>query len=204
MRKILLFVIVMFFATTKSYAQEVSNQSTPQVQETVAQTVTDKLFQFFSQGDPAWRHARLGRSTIGRKGCLVTSLSMAAFHAGDTSINPLLLVQDLEAKGLVTKEGRIVPTKLGTALPLTPVARVRVTDATVAALIEAELKQGRFVVLRLNHSASGKAGQHWVYALKVENGDIFVADPGRGYCDFLKNLYGKIAVAEMLVLEKNS
>lgn len=156
----------------------------------------------FSQSDPRWRTTRLGKTTIGKSGCLVTALSIVAQAAGYT-YTPAQLVMQLNLRGLITRDGLLKTGLVHVVLPtLSVVDRFTVQPANVQK-IRAYLMHGSFVLLKVDRSPKPGIQQHWVVATGYTQDDIRIIDPNGGKRGTIASLFGTNAsTKEALVLEK--
>lgn len=197
MRSALLFVFVacLLCATaTESKADELPDTPAPPAPASAGPSV-QPLVSVLYQSDPRWAHARLGRSTIGRQGCLDTVMAMI-IGKDPRQARDLLL-----RYGLLTARGQLV-WDFPEGFPIAIVNRIMLGRDDAVARVRENLQQGMFVLLQLKHSASGRRGQHWVLGLAETGDDILVIDPVHGP-GTLRDLYGRIAVREMVVVKPN-
>lgn len=162
-----------------------------------AQKKPDAPFTVYTQTDPRWKDVRFGGKTVREHGCAIFSLVQAFFMSG-SPIDPLDLLELLDRERLLTRSGDLrwdfPPT-----LPVAFVMRKSLTQATAVADVERQLSQGMLVMLKLDHSASGKRGEHWVFVYKTAVDDLIVGDPVHGYGS-LRDFYGRLGVSAMVVL----
>lgn len=197
MRFPLLFVLAACYccatATESNAEASLENQAPPPL----AAASEAPAVAVFSQNDPQWARVRLGNGTMAQQGCLVTSLAMALSTAG-ISVNPRELAGTLAEAGLIDRRGRFI-WNLPATFPLGIAARVMLGRHDAVEQVRSKLQDGMLVLLRLNHSASGHRGEHWVLAVRCTGGDIVVADPKRGVGSLL-GFYGRLGIREMVVL----
>lgn len=150
-----------------------------------------------SQGNPAWRWMKLGSTTIGRAGCLVTSLY-------DTLITSKLLssstdlgsfVRLLSAYGLFTPSGDL-RWDIGKLFPVT-VQRITAFGAAALDKAASALSDGTYVLIEL---ATKRGTHHWVRVSRIVNGDAEIRDPNGGRIEWLDSTYGVKAVQGMALI----
>jgi hypothetical protein len=153
-----------------------------------------------SQGDPAWRSMRLGRTTVGRSGCLVMALRDALVEMGVTQSSPDAFVSTLSRNGLFTAQGslywsvdKLFPV---TVRPMQALGRSGYIQATK------HLAEGKGVLLEVTTKRNTR---HWVMATKVVNGDdIEIRDPNGGRVGSLKSLYGVQSLRRIAVISRKA
>ncbi len=136
------------------------------------------------QGDPKWKGISLGgTSSIGRAGCLATSVAIQIKRSGTATpkipdFNPGTFVKYLNSHGGFSS-GNFKwnsPSQTGAApnfkLQSTK-ATISGTGATLANNVKKKLNEGCYMVMRVKY---GEA-QHWVAVIGAENGKIQMADP---------------------------
>ena len=137
-----------------------------------------------SQRDPRWKANRLGfgdpQTTIGSDGCLITSLAMLAGAYG-LSETPATLNDKLVALG--SGVGFYGALFVWEAMPrvLPGVSARRQVDCRLVAApldeIDAELAQGRPVLVEVDMAPSPEVDTHWVVLTEKQGADYLISDP---------------------------
>lgn len=154
-------------------------------------------FASWRQFDSEWKDISLGGvSSVGKAGCLVTSVSMQIARSGTkigtlpsgySEFNPGAFVTSLNEYGGFAGGGNYAWTGYSTIAPnwgMGDFIELDVSDnKSLADAISRELSSGfgsgnsqKFLVLQIHHSASS---QHWVAVNGVENGQVTIFDPAK-------------------------
>lgn len=158
----------------------VQAQTTAEVSSAQPESSRELSFpETFSQSDPRWRTARMGRTTIGQSGCLLTALSMVAQAAG-YNYTPLQLLQQLSVRGLVTRQGLLKTSLVQTVLPTLHVIDRFVIHSDSTQKIRGYINGGSFVLLKIDRSPKPGVQQHWVVATDYTSTTVRVIDPNGG------------------------
>lgn len=156
----------------------------------------------FSQGDPRWRTARMGKTTIGQSGCLLTALSMVAQAAG-YNYTPLQLLQQFNIKGLITRQGLLKTGLVQMVLPDLRIIDRFNTRPDNTHKVRSYMSDGSFVLLKVDRSPKPGVQQHWVVATGYTSTDIRVIDPNGGKRGTITTLFGTTSsTKEALVIGK--
>lgn len=151
-----------------------------------------------SQGDPAWRWMKLGSTTIGKAGCLVTSLY-------DTLITDKLLsastdlgafVRLLSSYGLFTPGGDL-RWDLKRLFPMLTIERMSAFGGAAIQKAAYALSQGAQVLIQV---ATNHGTRHWVVVSRIVNGDALIRDPNGGRIRWLSASYGTQAIRGMATI----
>ena len=143
----------------------------------------------WSQLDERWSGVDMNGTTVGRSGCLITSLSIMAMHSDSiddkalenlgisdiSEFNPGVLANAYSSRGAFNYYGGIA--SWGTISQIIPSitfvrdSNLKSTDKEgIAAEIKEMLDSGLHIILNVN-------GHHWVYIEGVYEGEIFMFDP---------------------------
>lgn len=136
----------------------------------------------FSQTDPQWKAKLLGfdkTSTIGSFGCLLTSMTMCATHYGAADLTPLALNDKMKSiGGFQAGTAFIVGWLIGTAVPGMGIDyRACSGSAAPLAEIDANIAQGRPVIIEVDWSPQPGVQTHYMVAYAKEGEDYLVYDP---------------------------
>ena len=149
-----------------------------------------RKMRFFWQGDARWRHdlLGLGSSTMGKAGCLVTSLTLAAhwlgvktpeFTPGDA--NQLLKkhVNCWNGSNLIMS---LAAKPLGLSCPADKRLKAPFGDPGLKKLLEETLKDGDAAIIHVSTDGDPKdGGEHFILAYQLtEAGEVLCADPALG------------------------
>ncbi|MBL8045744.1 MAG: hypothetical protein JNL09_04340 [Anaerolineales bacterium] len=137
------------------------------------------------QNDPRWQNDLLGfatdgNSTIGKFGCLLTSLAMTANALGADE-TPATLNEKMKA--VQAFQGPWVRAhQIGAAVPGLRVARnVECRDVPAPlADIDATLAASRPVIVLVDYSPDPGVQDHWIVIYGKQGGDYLIRDPWRG------------------------
>ncbi|MBQ9940284.1 MAG: DUF5050 domain-containing protein [Clostridia bacterium] len=144
----------------------------------------DGEYKNWKQYDSRWANIKFPNGeTIKQVGCLVTSIAILVVGSGirdEVEFNPGTFVESLKnnngfsgASLYWSAVERVIPEfKLYSSW-----TSLNGTKKEKAQLISSHLEQGRKVVVR------AVSNQHWVAVDKVENGKIYICDPGRNVTD---------------------
>lgn len=142
--------------------------------------------QWMQFGEP-WSDIYLGSSsgTIGKIGCLVTSISMQIARSGvPVTVNPLnpgTVVQKLNQHGGFTSGGGLYWNAISYVAPsFQYVGQYGLSGSKEARMnaINQLVSDGCYVVIEVKTHAGG---QHWVALDYIGNGDIYMMDPASNY-----------------------
>lgn len=146
----------------------------------------------WKQGDDRWADIPVGGGgSLGKIGCLVTSVAMILAKSGaPTTIqgefNPGTFAQALNASGGIDGDGNYSWSGVTTIAPTfvyqAEVDVSEMTDAEKASTAQDLISQGNYIVAQVTGYVSG---QHWVAIDKVENGRIIMMDPATEQTDML-------------------
>lgn len=200
MRHILASAILLLIVLSSGVVQA---QTTVEVSSAQPEDSRELSFpETFSQGDPRWRAARMGRTTIGQSGCLLTALSMVAQAAG-YNYTPLQLLQQFNIKGIITRQGLLKTGLVQMVLPDLRVIDRFNTRPDNAQKVRGYMSDGSFVLLKVDRSPKPGVQQHWVVATGYTSTDIRVIDPNGGKRGTITTLFGTTSSAkEALVIGK--
>lgn len=133
-----------------------------------------------SQMDPRWKDKILGNdktTTIGKYGCLLTCLAMAANGYGAFETPDTLNDKMKAAKGF--QGALVVPAILPSILPVISFLGFQPCRDYPAPLgdIDAALAANRPVVIELDYSPAPGLQSHWVILLDKQDDDYLIQDP---------------------------
>lgn len=136
----------------------------------------------FSQTDPQWKANLLGfdkSSTIGGFGCLLTSMTMCATHYGAPDLTPAALNDKMKAiGGFQAGTAFIVGWLVGNIVPGMGLDYRACSGAPAPlAEIDANLAQGRPVIIEVDWSPQAGVQTHYMVAYAKEGADYLVYDP---------------------------
>lgn len=137
------------------------------------------------QGDATWSNVRIGNtnSTIGRIGCLVTSIAILIEKSGvNTTIspfNPGTFVEALNKNGGFDGNGNLQYVAVNKAVPgfsyAGHVDLKRKSRSEKLALISQYFSQGYYITAEVKGATSGN--QHWVAVTGVDSINVMMVDP---------------------------
>lgn len=137
------------------------------------------------QGDPSWSNVRIGNtsSTIGRIGCLVTSISILIEKSGvNTTIspfNPGTFVEALNKNGGFDGDGNLQYAAVSKAVPgFKYVGNVNLRGKSRSeklATISQYFSQGYYLTAEVKGATQGS--QHWVAITGVDSVNVMMVDP---------------------------
>ena len=137
------------------------------------------------QGDPSWANVRIGNtsSTVGRIGCLVTSISILIEKSGvNTTIspfNPGTFVEALNKNGGFDSGGNLQYAAVSKAVPgFSYVGNVNLRGKSRSeklALISQYFSQGYYVTAEVKGATPGN--QHWVAVTGLDSVNVMMVDP---------------------------
>ena len=137
------------------------------------------------QGDPSWANVRIGNtsSTVGRIGCLVTSIAILIEKSGvNTTIspfNPGTFVEALNKNGGFDGSGNLQYAAVNKAVPgFKYVGNVNLRGKTRSeklALIVSYFSQGYYITAEVKGATPGN--QHWVAVTGVDTVNVMMVDP---------------------------
>ena len=136
----------------------------------------------FSQTDPQWKSNLLGfdkTSTIGGYGCLLTSMTMCATNYGAANLTPASLNDKMKAiGGFQAGTAFIVGWMIGNVVPGMALD-YRACSGSPAPLaeIDANLAQGRPVIIEVDWSPQAGVQTHYMLVYGKEGNDYLVYDP---------------------------
>ena len=136
----------------------------------------------YSQTDPQWKSKVLGfdkTSTIGAFGCLLTSMSMCASYYGDSTLNPAVLNDKMKAiGGFQAGTAFIVAWMIGKVVPgMSLDYRACKGASAPMAEIDANLAQGRPVIIEVDWSPQAGVQTHYMLLYSKSGSDYLVYDP---------------------------
>lgn len=169
---------------------------TPPALPSAAPAVEDQPM--ISQGNPAWSWIPLGRSTIGKIGCLSMSLydafvQMGLLAAGST--DPGAFVRMLSAYGLFTSNGDL-RWDLDRLFPVW-IERTRAFGSAALNKAAAALSNGKKVLLQVR---TARGTFHWVGVSRIVNGDAEIRDPNGGRTEWLGDTYRIDSIRGMVTI----
>jgi len=157
----------------------------------------------FSQTDPMWKSTLLGfdkTSTIGGYGCLLTSLSMCATQYGAADMTPSGLNDKMKnIGGFQAGTAFIMARMIGSVVPGMSVD-YRACSGSPAPLaeIDANIAQGRPVIIEVDWSPQAGVQTHYMVAYAKAGSDYQVYDPypfptTNGQIKLSASKYGQVA-----------
>jgi hypothetical protein len=149
------------------------------------------------QKDPRWRYIRLGKSTIGKIGCL-TVLIGKKIYEDDPTRDPTSIFHLLATPKFVKPDGDLKWSALEAIFGIVVVDRFAASGNLVAR-VGVQLAQGYRVYLKLKKSSGGT---HWVEAMQAKDGDLALSDPAQGHV-YLLSFYGKPKRGSEVVVLQN-
>ncbi len=133
-----------------------------------------------SQMDPRWKDNKLGldrTSTIGKYGCLLTSMTMVAngFGANET---PASLNDKMKAVGGFIDD-LIIPGAMPSVVPQVRYAKRIQCNNPPAPLgeIDAALAAGLPVIIKVDYSPISGVQDHWIVLVDKQGSDYIIQDP---------------------------
>ena len=142
------------------------------------------------QMDERWSETPMGKTTVGRSGCLVTSMSIMAEHSGSLDdaalknlgissadeFDPGVLANAYTEREAFTSGGGIASWgTIGQIIPKITFVRddhlKSSSQHDIAQEIRALMASGLHIILNVN-------GHHWVYIEGIHGDDIYMMDPG--------------------------
>lgn len=137
------------------------------------------------QGDPSWSNVRIGNtsSTVGRIGCLVTSIAILIEKSGvNTTIspfNPGTFVETLNKNGGFDGSGNLQYAAVSKAVPgFKYVGNVNLRGKSRSeklATISQYFSQGYYLTAEVKGATQGS--QHWVAITGVDSVNVMMVDP---------------------------
>lgn len=137
------------------------------------------------QGDPSWANVRIGNtsSTVGRIGCLVTSIAILIEKSGvNTTIspfNPGTFVEALNKNGGFDGYGNLQYVAVNKAVPgFKYVGNVNLREKSRSeklAIISQYFSQGYYLTAEVKGATQGS--QHWVAITGVDSVNVMMVDP---------------------------
>lgn len=137
------------------------------------------------QGDPSWANVRIGNtsSTVGRIGCLVTSIAILIEKSGvNTTINPFnpgTFVEALNKNGGFDGYGNLQYAAVNKAVPgFEYVGNVNLREKSRSeklATISQYFSQGYYITAEVKGATQGS--QHWVAITGVDSVNVMMVDP---------------------------
>ena len=137
------------------------------------------------QGDPSWANVRIGNtsSTVGRIGCLVTSIAILIEKSGvNTTIspfNPGTFVEALNKNGGFDGYGNLQYAAVNKAVPgFEYVGNVNLREKSRSeklATISQYFSQGYYLTAEVKGATQGS--QHWVAITGVDSVNVMMVDP---------------------------
>lgn len=139
----------------------------------------------WQQGDPSWANVRIGNtsSTVGRIGCLVTSIAILIEKSGvNTTIspfNPGTFVEALNKNGGFDGYGNLQYAAVNKAVPgFEYVGNVNLREKSRSeklATISQYFSQGYYITAEVKGATQGS--QHWVAITGVDSVNVMMVDP---------------------------
>ncbi len=145
----------------------------------------------WKQWDTRWKDYRMGTSTIGRSGCLVTAVSILLVGSGAEKdrylagkFNPSVFVAALNANGGFEGAGLVwgAVTKVEPSFKVSTDTRNSssnfkgLSNVAKATAIANHLAAGRYIVIEVHNPSTGNT--HWVAVDYVQDRNVYVCDPG--------------------------
>jgi hypothetical protein len=136
----------------------------------------------YSQTDPQWKNNLLGfdkSSTIGGFGCLLTSMAMSASHYGAVNLSPAALNDKMKSiNGFQAGTAFIIGWMIDKVVPGMGLD-YRACQGVPAPLaeIDANLAQGRPVIIEVDWSPQAGVQTHYMLAYAKSGSDYLVYDP---------------------------
>ncbi|MBQ6285227.1 MAG: hypothetical protein IJK67_02830 [Bacilli bacterium] len=137
------------------------------------------------QGDPSWSNVRIGNtsSTVGRIGCLVTSIAILIEKSGANTIispfNPGTFVEALNKNGGFDGDGNLQYAAVSKAVPgFKYVGNVNLRGKSRSeklATISQYFSQGYYLTAEVKGATQGS--QHWVAITGVDSVNVMMVDP---------------------------
>ena len=137
------------------------------------------------QGDPSWSNVRIGNtsSTVGRIGCLVTSIAILIEKSGvNTTIspfNPGTFVEALNKNGGFDSGGNLQYAAVNKAVPgFSYVGNVNLRGKSRSeklATISQYFSQGYYITVEVKGATPGN--QHWVAVTGIDSVNVMMVDP---------------------------
>jgi len=161
----------------------------------------DTSYKGWKQSDSRWGNLPLGKSdcTMSSSGCVVTSISILAVHSGNAeekNFNPGVLCKFLNNNGGFTSTGNLYWNKVSLCLPNFQYdGKESISGYTTSqkiSYISWLLEKGYSLL------ASVKYGGHYVAIDKVENGIVYMMDPGKNTCNDLFNTYSAAGINDIV------
>lgn len=140
----------------------------------------------YGQRDARWALERLGggQTTIGRYGCVITCLAMAASAETGREITPSYVNAGMQAIGGYTGENRnlVVWRKVPKALPCLSYKGVVWCRWDPAPLdrINDTLRRGGYVLAKVDFQPGGDINSHYVLLVREVGGGYLIHDPWTG------------------------
>lgn len=137
------------------------------------------------QGDASWSNVRIGNtnSTIGRIGCLVTSIAILIEKSGVNStispFNPGTFVEELNKNGGFDGDGNLQYAAVNRAVPgFSYAGNVNLRGKSRSeklTLISQYFSQGYYITAEVKGATQGS--QHWVAVTGVDSINVMMVDP---------------------------
>ena len=167
----------------------------------------------WKQKDPRWSGTRIGTCTLGKVGCLITSISIQVARSGAktslTNFNPGTFAQALNSNGGVASNcnfmgvnyvKKIVPS-------ITQASNDNIygySKAQVLSYLRQKIESGCYMVLEVKgHGTRSSTGQHWVAVddISTKNSNytkLFMWDPATKSTDLFAKYGNRITIAKCL------
>lgn len=144
-------------------------------------------YKAWKQGDSRWSSVPMGSTTVGRSGCLVTSVSILLVGSGAEktrylagTFTPGVLANELTNNGGFTSDGGLYWGKVNVVEPTFSYY----SDTTIssysndqkASAIANHISAGRYVTICVNNPSTGRT--HWLAADYVDGSTVYECDPG--------------------------
>jgi len=154
------------------------------------------MIQYYLQNDPRWRSDSLGTSdsSMGRSGCLVTSIAASIDYLG-VKIDPKELNKVFTEKNVYTAGGEVIWYKIKEVVPGIDYYYQRIFGRRT---LENDLKQGRLPIVQVRYN--GKGIFHWVLIVGADEEDFLIMDPLRQDKQLIKlSTHGKVYAYRVMV-----
>lgn len=165
--------------------QPVQNLQPVQSPQPKKPSIIKQVWSNWRQFSSSWSGIKIGTTTVGSSGCLLTSLAIQLARTGKvpSNFNPGVFVNKIKQKGGISSGGgfkgawalksaysNIIKSAEGYIE-----ISVKKGRAGVANAVKNLISKGNYVVLKVKYKP---IGQHWVAVTRVdEKGNIYVVDP---------------------------
>lgn len=147
-------------------------------------------FMGWRQGDPNWKDIKFGSTTIGKAGCLATSVAKLIAYSGTkvtiNDFNPGTMVSYIRDHGGFSGSDWQwgAPQSTGLAPNFVHVENVMIqglSKSQKVAKVKEYLDQGYYIVLQVKKNGTEEPGQHYVAVIGVTDTDILMSDPASDF-----------------------